>query len=65
MNTAGGLTGGDHVQWTATARAGAKLTLTTPACERVYRSIGGNAVGENRLVAEAGAHIDWLPQETI
>ena len=65
MNTAGGLTGGDHVRWTATARTGARLTLTTPACERVYRSIGGDAVVENRLVAEAGAHIDWLPQETI
>jgi len=65
MNTAGGLTGGDHVRWSATAKAGAKLTLTTPACERVYRSIGGDAVVENRLAAEAGAHLDWLPQETI
>jgi urease accessory protein len=65
MNTAGGLTGGDHVRWTATAKADAKLTLTTPACERVYRSIDDEAVVENRLVAEPGAHIDWLPQETI
>ena len=63
MNTAGGLTGGDHVQWSATAGAGAKLVLTTPACERVYRSLGADAVVENRLTAEAGAHIDWLPQE--
>jgi len=65
MNTAGGLTGGDHVRWSATAAAGAKLVLTTPACGRVYRSLGGNAVVESRLAAEAGAHIDWLPQETI
>jgi urease accessory protein len=65
MNTAGGLTGGDHVQWTATAMPGANLVLTTPACERVYRSIGGDARVENRLVAHEGAHIDWLPQETI
>jgi len=65
MNTAGGLTGGDRVRWTATAKVGANLTLTTPACERVYRSIGGDAVVETRLVAETGAHIDWLPQETI
>ncbi len=65
MNTAGGLTGGDHVRWSATAEAGAKLTLTTPACERVYRSLGSDAVVENRLVAAEGAHIDWLPQETI
>src|SRR5882757_6886674 len=46
MNTAGGLTGGDHVRWSATAAAGAKLVLTTPACERVYRSICGHAVVE-------------------
>ena len=65
MNTAGGLTGGDHIRWTAEARAGAKLVLTTPACERVYRSLGSDAMVENRLIAAAGAHIDWLPQETI
>jgi urease accessory protein len=65
MNTAGGLTGGDHVRWSADAGPGAKLVLTTPACERVYRSIGGDAVVENRLVVRDGAHVDWLPQETI
>lgn len=65
MNTAGGLTGGDHVCWTAEAGPGAKLVLTTPACERVYRSVSGDARVENRLVANEGAHIDWLPQETI
>src|ERR1700712_4274813 len=63
MNTAGGLTGGDHVPWSATANAGSKLVLTTPACERIYRSLGTDAVVENRLIAGDGAHIDWLPQE--
>ena len=65
MNTAGGLTGGDRVRWSATANAGARLVLTTPACERVYRSLGSDAVVENRLTAGEDAHIDWLPQETI
>lgn len=65
MNTAGGLTGGDHLRWTAVAKPGSKLVLTTPACERVYRSISGDARVDNRLVAHEGAHIDWLPQETI
>lgn len=65
MNTAGGLTGGDHLEWTATALPGTTLALTSPACERVYRSIGGAARVQNRLMAKAGAHIDWLPQETI
>ena len=65
MNTAGGITGGDHISWSATAGAGARLVLTTPACERVYRSLGTDAMIETRLRAEAGAHLDWLPQETI
>ena len=39
--------------------------LTTPACERIYRSLGNDAVVETRLAADAGARIDWLPQETI
>ena len=65
MNTAGGLTGGDHLRWSATVQAGGKLVLTTPACERAYRSTGPDARVENRLVAHEGAHIDWLPQETI
>jgi urease accessory protein len=65
MNTAGGLTGGDYIRWSVEAAARAKVVLTTPACERVYRSLGTDAVVENRLTAAAGAHIDWLPQETI
>ena len=65
MNTAGGLTGGDHVRWSADAGPGAKLVLTTPACERVYRSLGSDAVVGNRLLVREGAHVDWLPQETI
>jgi len=65
MNTAGGLCGGDHIRWTATAKEQARLVVTTPACERVYRSADDSARIENRLVAEAGAHLDWLPQETI
>src|SRR5690348_12456590 len=40
MNTAGGLCGGDHIEWSATAGANARLVMTTPACERVYRSLG-------------------------
>jgi urease accessory protein len=65
MNTAGGLCGGDHIRWSATAAAQSRVVVTTPACERVYRSLGGDARIENRLALEAGAHLDWLPQETI
>jgi len=65
MNTAGGLTGGDAFDWQAEAAPGAHLVLTTPACERVYRSLGTDAMVANRLIAHENARIDWLPQETI
>ena len=65
INTAGGLTGGDGLRWQAEAAPGTHLVLTTPASERIYRSGGGEANIETRVVAGAGARLDWLPQETI
>ncbi len=65
INTAGGLTGGDDMSWSAQIAAGGRLVLTTQACERIYRSIGGAARVRTRLTVGAGAHLDWLPQETI
>lgn len=65
INTAGGLTGGDEMTWQADAAPGSKLVLTTQACERIYRSTGADARVQTRLHAGIGAHIDWLPQETI
>ncbi|MGV3651270.1 MAG: urease accessory protein UreD [Devosia sp.] len=65
INTAGGLTGGDRIDWQAEAGANARLVLTTQACERVYRSMGPDAVVETHLTAGEDARIDWLPQETI
>lgn len=65
INTAGGLTGGDDMAWSADLAPGGRLVLTTQACERIYRSIGGAARVRTRLTVGAGAHLDWLPQETI
>lgn len=65
INTAGGLTGGDQMAWTAEVAAAGTMVLTTQACERIYRSIGGPARVQTRLSVGAGAHLDWLPQETI
>ncbi|HTM77913.1 MAG TPA: urease accessory protein UreD [Devosia sp.] len=65
INTAGGLTGGDHIEWSADAVAGGHLVLTTQACERSYRSTGSIATVRTKLTVGAGAHLDWLPQETI
>jgi len=65
INTAGGLTGGDQMAWTAQVAPEGKLLLTTQACERIYRSIGGAAQVQTRLEVGVGAHLDWIPQETI
>jgi urease accessory protein len=65
VNTAGGLTGGDRFEIAALAEAGASLVLTTQACEKIYRSSGGEAVVSTRLTLEAGSHLAFLPQETI
>jgi urease accessory protein len=65
INTSGGLTGGDRLAWSAEADAGARLTLTTQACEKIYRATDGHAETRVRLSAGAGAAIEWLPQETI
>lgn len=65
LNTAGGLTGGDRIAWEIVAGEGAHLRITTQAAERVYRSSGDDARVDTRLKADAGATLEWLPQETI
>lgn len=65
VNTAGGLTGDDRIEWNARAGAGSHLVLSSAACEKVYRSHGPDAVQTTRLHVDTGARLDWLPQETI
>lgn len=65
VNTAGGIAGGDRLRTEIHAGRGERLTLTTQAAERVYRSTGAAGRVANLLTLEDGARIDWLPQETI
>jgi urease accessory protein len=65
VNTAGGIAGGDRFDIDIAAGEGARLTLTTAAAEKVYRAAGPAAQLNIALRAEAGAHLAWLPQETI
>ena len=65
LNTAGGLTGGDHVETDIRVGPGAKLTLTGQTCDRIYNSSGGDVLVETRLSLGDGAHLEWMPQETI
>jgi urease accessory protein len=53
------------MSWRIDAEAGAALTVTSQACEKVYRARDGRADVAVSLNAAAGARIDWLPQETI
>ena len=65
VNTAGGIAGGDRFDIDIRAGEGARLVLTTAAAEKVYRAPGPAAQLDIALKAEQGAHLAWLPQETI
>jgi urease accessory protein len=65
INTSGGLAGGDRIHIEAVAQAGASLTLTTQAAERIYRTLAPSADVSINLRVERGALLHWLPQETI
>ncbi|MDO6588750.1 urease accessory protein UreD [Yoonia sp. 1_MG-2023] len=66
LNTAGGLTGGDQMQFDVTASAGAHITLSSQAAERGYRAHPGQiAQSKVALNVGSGGRIDWIPQETI
>ncbi|WP_245408247.1 urease accessory protein UreD [Zhengella mangrovi] len=65
INTSGGLTGGDRLAWDIDAGAGTALTLTTQACEKVYKASAGTADMTVSLKVGDRASLAWLPQETI
>ncbi|PST22414.1 urease accessory protein [Mesorhizobium plurifarium] len=65
INSSGGVTGGDRLAWEFEAGESTKLTLTTQACEKVYKASAGTAETATRISVAAGGHVDWLPQETI
>ncbi len=65
INTSGGVTGGDKLDWNFTAEENTNLSVTTQACERVYKSSGGTAQVNVQLDVQSGASLNWLPQETI
>lgn len=66
INTAGGLTGGDHMEWGFEAGAGASMTLATQACEKTYRAHGNSEARVSvQLKLNDMSSLAWLPQETI
>ncbi|HEX2017872.1 MAG TPA: urease accessory protein UreD [Aurantimonas sp.] len=65
INTSGGLTGGDRLDQSFGVASGAHLTVTTQACERIYRASCGHAGVATRIRIADRAGFAWLPQETI
>lgn len=65
INTAGGIAGGDDYAISLEAEAGSRLTATSQAAERVYRTLGPAATVTTRHGVGEGGVLHWLPQETI
>jgi urease accessory protein len=65
INTAGGMAGGDRFDIDVALKAGARLTVSTAAAEKIYRSLGPDTDIGVKLDIGAGAALAWLPQETI
>ncbi|QQO19667.1 urease accessory protein UreD [Bradyrhizobium diazoefficiens] len=65
VNTAGGIAGGDCFDVEISAADDSRLTLTTAAAEKAYRATGPAAQLNIALKVGAGAHLSWMPQETI
>lgn len=65
INTAGGVTSDDDLKWQAHAGEDTHLTVTTQACEKVYKAdtTPANVAVDLRLCKNA--QLSWLPQETI
>jgi urease accessory protein len=65
VNTAGGMAGGDRFGIDVAVGAGARLTVTTAAAEKIYRSLDPASVIDVKLDISPGGALAWLPQETI
>lgn len=66
INTAGGVTGGDRFDYVLNVKRGGDATITTQACEKIYRAAqGASARIATTIRAQAGSRFSWLPQETI
>jgi urease accessory protein len=65
INTAGGIAGGDRLEYGITALANASIAVTSQAAEKVYRALDEPSRIITKLRAHGLAKLAWLPQETI
>src|SRR3990167_1179326 len=67
VTTSGGVAGGDCLRMEIAAGPGAHAVVATQAAEKIYRAAPGSDPCriDVAISVEAGAVLDWLPQETI
>lgn len=65
INTAGGLTGGDRLDLEVALGPKSAVTISGQACEKLYKSSGGDAAIFTDLRVGSGASLEWLMQPAI
>ncbi|MEH2238433.1 urease accessory protein UreD [Nostoc sp.] len=65
LHTAGGMVGGDRLSSNIHLQPQAQALITTAAASKIYRSNGLQARQTIEMQVDAGACLEWLPQETI
>lgn len=65
LHTAGGVVGGDRLSTNIHLQPHSQTLITTAAAGKIYRSNGLQARQTVDIQVDAGACLEWLPQETI
>lgn len=65
INTSGGIAGGDRIDIAAKVERGTSATITTPAAERIYKSLGTPSRVRVRIGLAPSSELLWIPHETI
>jgi len=65
LHTAGGVVGGDRLSSNIHLQPNTQALITTSAASKIYRSNGLQAKQSIQIQVDAGACLEWFPQETI
>ncbi len=65
LHTAGGVVGGDRLSLNFHLQPNTQALITTAAASKIYRSNGSQAKQSVKIQVDAGACLEWFPQETI
>ena len=65
LHTAGGVVGGDRLSSNIHLQPHSQALITTAAASKIYRSNGLRAKQTIDIQIDAGACLEWFPQETI